>query len=197
MLQLDQATHTYTFDGLVLPSVTQLTSALVDYGRISQGVLDAAADRGRAVHLACHLYDMNDLDESSVDEAVRPYLDAWIRFRAETGFVLAHNGSELQLHHPKLLYAGTLDKFGTLASMNTLIDLKATVAILPAVKVQTAAYAELLNQSFGPGYVQDRRSLQLRPDGTYRLSPAYRDPNDFRTFLALLTVHNWRQRHAA
>ena len=53
------------------------------------GLIDAAwsdqyaMDRGTAIHEATALDDKGDLDESTVDPAVKPYLDGWRLFRRE------------------------------------------------------------------------------------------------------------------
>src|SRR5690348_16409857 len=79
--------HVYTVNGIVVPSVTQILEPLVDFSKIPAAVLEYAKLRGEAVHLACELYDQNDLDIDNLDTVIVPYLEAWIKFKADTGFV--------------------------------------------------------------------------------------------------------------
>ena len=59
----DPIEHIYRFDGQRVPSVTQILEPLIDYSGVPNGVLQYAADRGTAVHLATEFYDDGDLDE--------------------------------------------------------------------------------------------------------------------------------------
>ena len=56
MLTFDEATHTYTLDGIRLPSVTEVTRfCAYDYRSDRPWLAEAAARRGTAVHEACAL----------------------------------------------------------------------------------------------------------------------------------------------
>lgn len=196
-LHFDAATHAYTLGGQRLPSVTQVLAPLYDFSRVRDDVLEAKRALGQAVHLACQLDDEGDLDESSLDEAVRPYLDGYRLFKSHK--ITRVVAAELRVHHPTLRYAGTLDLLADIDGDRTLIDLKTPVVINPAVGLQTAAYVsalplELLTRPSGGMHVR-RAALRLTEDGHYRLIE-YRDPNDFPTFVAMLTVHRWKEKHA-
>lgn len=197
MFEFDAATHCYTLDGHELPSVSKIISPLVDWSMVPADVLEYARDRGERVHKACELWDKDDLDESSVSDDIRGYLDAWIKFRAETGFTPLF--VEERLHHPLHRYAGTPDVGGTMLKKRVprfcLIDRKATAAIHCAVRVQTAGYEGLVRATSPKLADIDRHSIQLRADGTYRFSPEYRDPDDWKTFLSLLNVARFKEKH--
>jgi len=100
--------------GLYYGSVTQIlkaegfidTTYYTEYGR----------DRGSFVHLACHYDDIGDLDEDTLDPEIKPYLDAYRRFKAESGFVVEQ--SETPMMSTKYLYAGTPDKIGAFPNGN-------------------------------------------------------------------------------
>src|SRR5690606_20318453 len=81
--------HEYRHRGVVVPSVTQILGSLVDMSAIPQDKLEYARARGQAVHLACELYDQDDLDMASLDEVIVPYLEAWIKFKKEAGFIVS------------------------------------------------------------------------------------------------------------
>lgn len=193
--------HEYRLGDQVLPHVTQVTDALQSYSGVSDKVMREAADRGRAVHLATQLWDENDLDVDALPDTVRPYLDAWIRFREETGFMPAL--IEAPVHSKTYRYAGTLDRTGTFLFLRgikptepVLLDLKATYKIMAAVGPQTAGYLQALHETHGAKITRRRFAVQLRADGTYRLEEC-KDPSDWSVFLSALTLTNWRARHAA
>lgn len=200
-LCFEPAGHRYSAAGRDFPSVSRILRPLWAYSAaIPSGILAQKAAIGSAAHKAAELHDGGRLDPRSVHEAVRPYLDAWIKFRAEKPFEPAH--SELRVWHPALGFAGTLDVLGHMAGAPALIDLKCTAAIMPGVGPQTAAYREATIAS--PDIPEEIRELaraarrwcvQLRPDGSYRLEPQD-DPNDWRVFLALLTLFNFKSHHA-
>lgn len=66
-------THTYLYDGLMLPSVTQILGVKYrnDYASVPPAVLNNAAQRGTAVHKAIENYNNSGYDDGS--EAVRNF----------------------------------------------------------------------------------------------------------------------------
>jgi hypothetical protein len=189
-LTFDEASHTYRVDGKRVPSVTQLLAPLVDYSMVPRDVLERAQQLGTAVHKATELYDLDDLDDDGLSDELRPYLDAWKKFRAETGFEPIT--VERKLVHPVLRYAGTSDRTGLVRQRVAVIDLKKMFVLGPHIGPQLAAYQELHRRDRLE--VVDRYALGLRPDGNYRLQP-YTDPLDWQCFLSHLTIHNWKQKH--
>lgn len=100
--------HIYTLNGLRLPSVTGI---LKDEGFIDDRFFDDySRDRGTFVHLATHLDDTGDLDEDTIDPVIMPYLEAWRRFKEESGFIVEQ--SEISLANTTYNYAGTIDRIG-------------------------------------------------------------------------------------
>jgi len=91
-----------------LPSVTNILK--------SEGFIDDTwfndyvRDRGNNIHLACHLDDINELDEDTVGEVELPYLEAYRKFKRESGFMVEE--SEVPKANLKLMFAGTPDKQG-------------------------------------------------------------------------------------
>lgn len=111
-LEFIEDIHRYRFRGTILPSVTTIlkdegfidTSFYNEYGRT----------RGTYVHKARYLDDCGELDEDSIDPAIEPYLQAWRKFRAESGFTPII--SEVPMVCTSLLYAGTPDAIGKFPS---------------------------------------------------------------------------------
>lgn len=186
-LEFDAATHTYTLLGGVVPSVTQILKPLVDFAGIPAAVLEAKRDLGSRVHFACQLLDEDDLEESSVEPDVEPYLDAWRKFKAETGAVVLAN--EQRVCEPMLMYAGTLDRVLLIRGAKWLTDLKTSFTVPMAAGPQTAGYLRAL----GDNTVIRRAALRLRADGTYRFDPLT-GSDDWPCFLSCLTLYNFKEK---
>lgn len=201
-LEFREADHTYWLGGRRMPSVTEIIKPLTDvlYAGINPSVLEAKADLGRRVHLACQLHDEGDLDEASVTDDVMPYLAAWRRYLAESGARVLHN--ERQMHHPALGYAGTVDRVLVTGADDERgrrvlgADIKTTSQVMPSVWPQLAGYVDLL---LADGLVVDGSSaIQLRDDGTYRVHsmPAADYGLHRAAFHGLRAVLTWKERFA-
>ena len=193
-LDFDPVGHEYRLNGAIVPSVTQLLRPLIEdaLGRIPPAILERKTAIGRAVHLATELIDAGSLDESSVDPSCLGYLDAYREFLSDESPVWAM--SETPLAHPTWRYAGTLDRFGELRGNDCTVDIKTVLELHPSIGVQTAAYDLLRQHAHGTDKPAARFALQLKPGGTYSLHE-YKDPNDLRVFMSLLSIHHWRSRH--
>lgn len=186
-LLFDPVEHAYTVAGKRLPSVTQILSPLVDYSMVPRDVLERAQKLGTAVHRMTELYDLDDLDMDCLADELVPYLTAWIKFRAESGFV--PETIEKRLYHPALRFAGTPDRSGLINGRRAVIDIKKMLTLGPVIGLQLAAYGELFAKN--GTQIEDRYGLGLRADGTYRLVP-FTDKGDWPVFLSLLTLNNWK-----
>ena len=73
VLEFYPETHTYLYDGIMLPSVTQILGVKFrnDYASVPPAVLNNAAQRGTAVHKAIENYNNSGYDDGS--EAVRNF----------------------------------------------------------------------------------------------------------------------------
>lgn len=187
-IAFDEARHEYRIGGARWPSVTQVLDPLLELDGIPKHLLDAAARFGTHVHQACHLLNQGVLDEASLDPALRPYVDAWIKFLGDTKATVI--ASELRVAHLTLRYAGTLDAVVMWRGKRCLIDLKSTADIPRTVGPQTAAYMQALGQKL------PRYCVQLRADATYRAVPL-KDTADWNLFLSALNIHHWRHKNAA
>ena len=180
----DEAMHKYTVYGCQLPSVT---GVITDILGVNPYWTDEARERGTFTHKAIHYYADGDLDPDTVDPEIRPRLDAYVKFRAETGF--EPDLVEQPLYHPTYRYCGIPDQvqFG-----RVIIDYK-NGAHQPQYGLQLAAYAHLLPDP----YSYDRWCVLLKPDGNYKIEP-YRKQDlqtDFNYFISFLNSSNWRKQH--
>ncbi len=188
VLTFDEATHTYRYNGIVVPGVTTILSPLSDFSRVPPHVLRAAADFGTAVHLACELDDLGDLDESALDPALVPYLAAWRKFSAD--HEVEWELIEQPVHHKAMGYAGTLDRQGRVKGLSTVLDIKSSAQLYPSVGPQLSAYQQASERPS----VQ-RMAVQLKADGTY-VAKTYTDPTDWPVFASLLTLRTWCKQHS-
>lgn len=192
MLTFDEPTHTYRWKGVVVPSVTQVLGGLYSFAGVPLEVLEAAKERGSDVHLACQLFDENDLRDESLTDEVRGYLKGWQKFTRDCAPVWS--AIEKPVYHQGMRFAGTPDRMGRFFYQGLLIDpaqvdIKTSAASHPCWGVQTMAY------NHAAGQLAARRfSVQLRPDGDYRLVE-WKDPGDWPTFVSLMTLRNFKERH--
>lgn len=73
---------------------------------------DWSRDRGSMIHLATAYDDRGELDESTLDPVIAPYLEAWRRFKRESGFI--PEKIEVPGMSTAYRYAGTPDRIGEL-----------------------------------------------------------------------------------
>lgn len=160
--------HRYTVDGEEVPSVSEICRFMSReiYGDIGQFNVDRAAERGTAVHKATEILDKYGKVE--IDADIEPYLRAYIQFRKD--YDCEWKKIEFATHHPDNLYAGTLDRYGTVNGFHAIVDFKTTANISPAHRMlYTAAqnlYRKMLPENMP---VEKLYVLQFKIDGTYKL----------------------------
>lgn len=192
MLHFDPERHTYSLDGVNLPSVTTILKRCFDFSKIDPAVLAAKGELGTAVHIACELDDTNDLVEESVHAKVRPYLEGYRLFkRHKLTNVIA---TEQVVHNGLHGYAGKFDLLTEFDGARWLVDWKTPLHISRAVGLQTAAYVAALPADLAAGQRIKRAALQLKVDGTYQLHE-FKDPSDHAVFIAFAIAHNWTERN--
>jgi len=190
VLDFDPVLHRYSVDGVVWPSVTQVLVAtgIYNFEDIPRDQREYVMARGSAVHEATRMLDEDDLDDSTVSDTLRPYLDAYKKFKAESGFVPLH--IESRVHNATYRYAGTLDRIGTFYGPGSpaLLDIKCG-PWQPGYAIQLAAYAKACDIK-----TSGRITLHLSAYGTYYLHHVATNlEQDFGTFLSALNVYQWRQ----
>jgi len=183
-LEFDEEKHIYTLDGRRLISVTEALS-LVDDRRKDPYYLQ----RGRIIHLACELFDRGELDEETVDPQILPRLEAWKKFRTDTGFV--PDRIEEKFYHPVYLYGFKFDVHGFLNGSEVMIDRKSSPHRTDAL--QGSAYVAGLEAQDPPIKCKKGFDIYLKENGTYKLDPIKYLRSNFQTFLAVLTAHRWRE----
>ena len=175
--------HIYMMDGDRIPSVSDLCRFISRevYGDAPGWAMEAAAERGTAVHKATEALDKTGA--ASIDSDWAGYLEAYRRFLME------HEVEWELIEHPdwheEHRYAGTIDRYGRVDGIKTLIDIKT------ARKVQKPLYGASMNlyrmiQESRGRPVERLLILHLKKDGTYKLVPLGKDDE---VPLALIKLH--------
>jgi hypothetical protein len=172
-----------------VPGVTSILAPLCSFEFVNADVLQAAADFGTAVHLACELDDLGTLDEEQLDPALAPYLSAWRKFSRD--HEVKWSKIEELVYHPAMGYAGKLDRYGLVMGDDAVVDIKSSAALYPSVGPQLAAYAKAIPDA---SLLTKRIAVQLRGDGSY-IAKKYTSPNDWPVFASLITLRNWCAPH--
>lgn len=196
MLVFDEATHTYTYNGAVVPSVTQVLKPLTNYGMIPADKLEIARQKGVAVHKMVELHAKGDLDVETLPDWMRPVLANWEQFVADTGFEVIN--SEMQVYNQVYGYAGTFDLYGRMREGDALIDVKRSLFAGPVIGLQLAGYEAAMVGSlkrvgvkFGP---VKRYALKLNENGPYRLEP-FTNKTDLGDFITAVAFHKLKEKH--
>jgi len=190
VLKFDAVEHIYTVGGRVIPSVTQLMQKYEVVNTEWFGYQGRV--RGKHVHTATQYWDMGNLDETSVDPIIKPYLDAYKKFSYELDFKIKQ--IEVQAFDPVNWYAGTWDRLIRWKDRIILFDIK-TGCRPPWVHIQLAAYKNLLKRL---GILVDEcYSLHLRGDGTYRFDKVamVKIIEGWREFQAMCLVDQMAQKY--
>ncbi len=194
-IEFDEATHTYRLDGAVVPSVTAIIEPVRRELGGSESVLEYKRQIGKALDTAIELYERQDLDVDSLDPAVLPFLNGWLKFKQDSGFRVLLN--QPVVYSRKFRFAGRPDLIGTrdASSMtpDELIDTKCVWTIDPATAIQTAGYCVAALESLGIR-IKKRAGIQLLRDGSYKVHP-YTNPNDETVFQSCRNVHAWLTAH--
>ena len=165
----------------------RVTQVLRGAGLCDMSFVDEAAmKRGTAVHLATELDDLGELEESSVDPVVAPYLAGWRRFRTEMKPQIVT--IEEKVSDQLAGYRGTLDRRVYLDNKHWVIDIK-TGSPAPWHAIQLAGYAAVFTPN--PRY---RAGVYLPGDGSYRFVE-YSDRQDYEVWRSALRIAKWRFAH--
>ncbi len=194
-LTFEPEAHVYRWRGAVVPSVTQI---LKDLGLSPNYPEDRGwLQFGRDIHRCCDLVLRDRLE--SCGPVYLPYVEAF-RDVVKT-YQIEPINTEMQVYHPSLGYAGTLDLHCRIFGRDeALLDYK--TGIPPeCVGLQTSGYdlalASMLGQKYGIGR-RRRFALRLLTDETKTTGKAklveYTDPFDYEAFAGAVAVWKWRFR---
>ena len=185
MFKFNESNHTYTLNGVIIPSVTQIMKPLTDeaYKSIPENTMKEAANRGTKVHLATEFLDKFNIED--IDENLINYLEAYKKFKADYDPIVLF--TELPVYHKKFFYAGTIDRIYSINGKFVLVDIKTTNEIHKGlVAVQTTAYKQMITDM----PIDSTAVLQLKADGTYEFINNL--PDESKIFQSLLEIHHFK-----
>ena len=138
----DEKNHEYRYGGKKLPSVTTVIKEALNIQYPDYAIYHAT--RGTFVHKAIELYLNGNLDFSSIDETIKPYLDSFIAFqeKAKIEPLLL----EERFADKNITFAGTVDIVGKVKGKTYLFDIK-TGQKQDSYNAQMAGYKKLLNDN--------------------------------------------------
>lgn len=181
MLEFTAATHTYTLDGVPVPSVTQIIGALFPRRECEKWYLD----RGTMTHKAVALLCKGQLVWESLDPRIAGFVRAAVAFLKD-----ANPGTvqpEVAIGHATYRFAGTIDG---IADTGLLIDWK-TGPVEAVTELQLGGYGVLVRAWDAFARSRGLCAVELREDGTYRHTVYTDTGRARRLFLAALSLYQW------
>ena len=159
---------------------------IIDYSYIPKNVLENARRRGEYGHLIVKYMLEGILDESTIDEELKPYYETLKRFFSENGI------EPLQIEEPvayrPLLIAGTPDlvcmKGEGIHRVKTVIDWKFTSKVPKSAYLQVGGYMHLCSLTSKEIETIRGEIVHIRPDG-YDVIPVDQDTTDEFMYLVL------------
>jgi hypothetical protein len=178
-----------------MPRVTEILSPFADFSMIPPDVLQAAAERGTAVHEACAAYAIGFWTFLGVDlEGYLQSFKSWFdRYVVE---VLA---VEEEVIHPAFGYIGHVDLIATVAGIRpkpvvSIIDYKSPMVESLTWHAQLSAYKEAAKEKY---HVEACGALMLKRDGSLpKMVWIDDEPRAFAAFCAALSGHNYFNKKA-
>ena len=183
MLTFNAEDHTYKWNGILKPCVSNIIAPLHDFSAIPQHILDVKKEWGTMVHLYLEMLDNGTLDpdQSKWDERMVSVVGAWQRFREQYSLT-GKPVTEERFYHEGLGYSGTRDRRWP----GVIVEIK-TCAPNDVTGVQLAAYAAPLpdgaDHRLIACFLDDKGSFKVRE---------YNYKKYFNIFKCCLTIYNFK-----
>lgn len=191
MLTLDK-NHIYRWNGVIVPGVSEILEAggFTDFSHVPDSILIPAQKFGKAGHAACHLDNLDGLDENTLSKPLKPYLASWRKFKADYKAIIII--SEAKVYSNKWGFAGTLDNIVKIKDELILIDLKTSSSMQAATELQTAAYKIAFEEQEGLK-ISKRWGVQLCDTGI-PIIHKYNERTDEATFKGAISGYRFKKR---
>ncbi len=182
--EFHEADHSYWVNGKPAPGVTTILRSC-GIGANSFWTVEGR-EFGKAVHMACRYQAERDLDFDSLDDKVKPRVEAYRRFCDEMNWVA--DIIEKPLGGGSPLYCGTPDQ---VQIDRAIIDLKCGTSD-HSHGLQLAAYTFLLSNP----HRYERWAVHLLETGKYslRVFPKQELISDINIFRSALNIYAWKAR---
>lgn len=188
MLSFNAEGHKYFWDGVEVPSVSQILKVL-KVNRSYDGVPDFYRLRGTSVHQAIDYYLRGTLDPDSLDPVeIAPFFRAFKNYEETKKYTVL--STEVALYSKKYGFAGTIDQTAGFLDQDGIgiTDLKVTEQSDKAADLQLCAYAQLCFENYG-WWPRFRLVLELHKDETTRPIFYKTDPT---IWDAVMRLYSWK-----
>lgn len=157
------------------------------FDKLSKEDREFYLQRGRMIHKATELYDKDVLNINTIDLRIKPYVNAWIKFRVEIGGEII--AIEKRVKNGKYGYVGRLDRIIKNCSLysvgSVVFDIKTTEADI-YTRLQTMGYKlSTRYKNLKRGYVA------LKVNGNYNVGIYQDDASDQVAWIACVRLNNW------
>ena len=127
MLEFIEETHTYLYNGVVVPSVSDILAFIFPqkYSGIPKAILEKKANFGTNVHKAIELYEKN-VGEIPLTYVEEEAFIQYLKLRNRHGIDVKEQ--ETMVHFLDL-YAGRFDMIADIAGHHSLADIKTTATL--------------------------------------------------------------------
>lgn len=171
MLSFDEASHTYTYGGLIKPSVTQVLDLMGYVSPFCKS--ETAATLGTELHALFEYYDKGVLIEKGLPDIDVKCLEMYKSYKNDVDPTFTD--IETVLYDQSLDVCGKLDRAGI--KPDFIMDIKTGSSVPESARLQTAAYAMM---RFPLTYEDVKRyCLHINPKlKTYKIK-SYDNPNDY------------------
>lgn len=197
MLAFEPETHTYKYNGKIVPSVTQIMSRVgvrenedAHFNPVSGGFFlkdDTASDFGTALHTVAEAKVLGK--NVLFDMQMQPWVNGIEMFLKDHGNDIEVQETE-QMYYSKLYgYCGTWDLGGLYKNEPFTLDWKSCTQMPKTAKIQTAAYEELRVEMLGIKKKGHRWAVMIGED-SYKIEKRNKlDKVDMGKFISLLNVY--------
>lgn len=187
--------HRYFYKGKQVPGVSEILDAerFVDLSFVPDDVLDDANNFGHATHHALYLEDRKELDWSTLDLHLIPYVEAWKKFCEDLKFVPNIELAEQMMYSKRWGFAGTPDKPGKMKLRNAIIDIKTANVKQKATALQLGGYQTLVEEYTKKPYTV-KGAVYLYETGKYSWVK-FPDPNDKHVFIGAVSNYHWKKKN--
>jgi len=195
LLEFEELTHTYKYNGKIVPSVTQVMSRVgvrdndeAPFNPVSGGFFvkgDTASNFGKALHTIAEAMMLGKT--VTYDPQMKPWVKGVDKFMADYNKDITVEETET-MHYSKIYgYCGTWDLGGLFKKLPLMLDWKSSVSMPKTAKIQTAAYEKLRMEKLGIRKIGHRFAVRIFENG-YEVEKRFNQKTDFNKFLSLLNV---------
>ena len=188
MLEFDRLAHTYTNDGVIVPSVTDFVGILGDdVDEYIEDAMERAADCGVTCHAVIEMALQGEDYTGEYPTAYQAHVNAIEQFLSEN--TIEPIAIEQPIYSSVINVAGTPDLLCMFNGKLAVLDWKCVSSIAKTkVKAQLNGYNAAYNE-IGV-FPEKLYAIQFLPNGTYRLYPTAVGDMEFETCFNLYKLKN-------